>query len=85
MAKKENKEREYLVSIIVYDDDKKANVFKRISRELAENYAQFSKGELVRLNDWSLTYRTNRKREALDMVCFMHIFNEKIELLVKEK
>lgn len=80
MAKNESKEREYVVSITVYDDDKKAKVFKRISGELAENYAQFFKGELVRLNDWSLSYRTNRKREALDMFCFMHIFNEKIEL-----
>jgi len=86
MAKKnETKEREYLVSIIVYNDDKKAGVFKRISRELEDNYSMFSRGELVRLNDWSLSYRTNRKREALDMFCFMHIFNEKIELKVEEK
>lgn len=86
MAKKnESKEREYLVSIITYDDDKKVKIFKRISRELEENYSTFSKGELVRLNSWSLSYRTSNKREALDMLCFMHIFNEKIELIVDEK
>lgn len=86
MAKKnESKEREYVVSITVYDDDKKYKIFKRLSRELEENYSMFSNGELVRLNSWSLSYRTTRKREALDMFCFMHIFNEKIELLVDEK
>ena len=86
MAKKnETTEREYLVSIITYDDDKKYKIFKRLSRELEENYSMFSNGELVRLNSWSLSYRTTRKREALDMFCFMHIFNEKIELIVDEK
>ena len=86
MAKKnESKEREYVVSITVYNDDEKAKIFKRIAREIEDNYSMFSKGELVVLNSYSLSYRTNRKREALDMLCFMHIFNEDIELKVTEK
>ena len=88
MAKNYNtksREREYVVSIIVYSDEKKAKVFKRICAELEENYLTFNTGELVRLNNYSLSYRTSKKREALDMFCFMHIFNEDIELKVTEK
>ena len=85
MAKKENKEREYLVSIKEYSDEKMAKIFMRISEELSNNYAMFSRGELVRTNDWSISYRTTRKREAIDMFCFMHIFGNDIELTVTEK
>jgi hypothetical protein len=86
MAKKnESKEREYVVSITVYDDEEKAKIFKRIARELEDNYSMFSRGELVVLNSYSLSYRTNRKRAALDMFCFMHIFDNDIELTVTEK
>ena len=85
MAKKTNKEREYLISIKEYSDEKMAKIFMRISKELSDNYAMFSKGELVRTNDWSISYRTNRKREAIDMFCFMHIFGNEIEVKVTEK
>jgi hypothetical protein len=85
MAKKESKEREYLVSIKEYDDEKMAKIFMRISEELSNNYTMFSRGELVRTSDWSISYRTPRKREALDMFCFMHIFDNDIELTVTEK
>jgi hypothetical protein len=80
MAKKENKEREYLVSIKEYDDKKMAKIFMRISKELSNNYDMFSAGELIRANGWSIAYRTPRKREALDMFCFMHIFDKNLDL-----
>lgn len=85
MAKKTNKEREYLISIKEYDEEKKSKIFMRISKELSDNYAMFSRGELVRTNDWSISYRTTRKREAIDMFCFMHIFGNEIEVKVTEK
>jgi hypothetical protein len=85
MAKKTNKEREYLVSIKEYSDEKMAKIFMRISKEISENYSMFNRGELIRTNDWLISYRTNRKREALDMFCFMHIFDNEIELKVTEK
>lgn len=85
MAKKESKEREYLVSIKEHDYEKMAKIFMRISEEISNNYVMFIRGELVRTNDWSISYRTNSKREALDMFCFMHIFDNDIELKVTEK
>jgi hypothetical protein len=85
MAKKTNNEREYTISVKEYDNEKQAKIFMRISEEISNNYAMFSRGELVRTNDWSISYRTPRKREALDMLCFMHIFGNEIELKVTEK
>lgn len=85
MAKKTNNEREYLVSIKEYSDEKMAKIFMRISEEISENYSMFNRGELIRTNDWSIAYRTPKKREALDMFCFMHIFGNEIELKVTEK
>lgn len=75
-------ERTYEVSVKEFNDEKLVDIFKTLVNEIKKNSLMFVRGELVKKNDWSITFRTDKRREALDMLCFMDKVFKENEIIV---
>lgn len=75
-------ERTYEVSVKEFNDEKLVDIFKTLVNEINKNSLMFVRGELVKKNDGSITFRTDKRREALDMLCFMDKVFKENEIIV---